>query len=141
MFLDTTPALRGILEADCAGLRRSSGGCPLLPELSCGLGLSREWAGGVGLVSLLSPAKLQSAELGQDMVPTCHNLTSLSSSSPAIRNKLALSAYSVYADNFVSSYSVYADNCLSAYTLFADKNSDLNFSSAYCVQKYYILNL
>ena len=36
-------------------------------------------------------------------------------------NWLALSAYSVYADNFVSAYSVYVDNCLSAYSVNADK--------------------
>ena len=34
---------------------------------------------------------------------------------------LALSAYSVYADNFVSLFGVYADNCLSAYSVYADK--------------------
>ena len=35
--------------------------------------------------------------------------------------RLALSAYTVYADNFLSACSVYADNFLSAYTLYVDK--------------------
>ena len=41
----------------------------------------------------------------------------------------------------LSAYSVYADNCLSACTLYADKKYGLDFLSACSVQKYYILNL
>ena len=41
----------------------------------------------------------------------------------------------------LSAYSVYADNCLSAYTLYADEKYGLNFLSAYSVQKFYILDI
>ena len=46
---------------------------------------------------------------------------SLERVAPSDFTRLALSAYSLYADNFLSIYCVYAVNGLSAYTLYADK--------------------
>ena len=52
-----------------------------------------------------------------------------------------LSAYSVYADNFLTAYSANADNKLFAYTLYTDKIIGLIFLSAYCaILKRYGLN-